>query len=332
MSDRTPEARLVKSTTVRAQLAVAAVRTGLRAAHWLPGDLGPTWAGRLFSTPRRHPRPARERALLASAQPLGLDVVLGAPAHRGEVVRLAAWRWGRGPTVLLVHGWEGRGAQLGAVVEPLVDAGLSVLTFDAPAHGDSPGDRLILADLADAVRAAARAAGELHGIVAHSFGALATTLALARGVDAARVAYLAPATVIHSATASFARFVGLAPGEVERLHRRMTELNGFAPDDALPERLYPRIEPPLLFVHDRDEYEVPFDDARRLAAAVPGSRLVATVGLGHRRILRDPAVIAGAVQFVAAGAHVAAPDPTRRPFVDAWVAPIQAERLVASLR
>jgi len=31
--------------------------------------------------------------------------------------------WGKGPTVMLVHGWSGRGAQLGELVEPLVAAG-----------------------------------------------------------------------------------------------------------------------------------------------------------------------------------------------------------------
>ena len=50
---------------------------------------------------------------------------------------------------LLVHGWEGRGAQLGSLVGPLVEAGLSVVAFDAPAHGDSPGNRLYLTDEAD---------------------------------------------------------------------------------------------------------------------------------------------------------------------------------------
>src|SRR5205085_10246750 len=120
----------------------AAVRTGLRLAHRLPGGVGPAWAARLFTSPRRHPRPAREAAVLATARAVTLDVVTRATG-RDRAQRLAAWRWGTGPTILLVHGWEGRGAQLGALVEPLVDAGFSVLTFDGPAHGDSSGKRLI---------------------------------------------------------------------------------------------------------------------------------------------------------------------------------------------
>ena len=36
----------------------------------------------------------------------------------------------------------------------------------------------------------------------------------------------------------------------------------------------------------------------RVAAAVPGARIELTEGLGHRRILRDPAVVTRAVAFV----------------------------------
>ncbi len=95
--------------------------------------------------------------------------------------------------MLLVHGWEGRGSQLGAFVEPLVRAGLSVVAFDAPGHGDSPGRRLYLTDMADAIIDVERAVGPLHAIVAHSFGAAAVLLAHQRGaVDAARSVMIAP--------------------------------------------------------------------------------------------------------------------------------------------
>jgi pimeloyl-ACP methyl ester carboxylesterase len=57
----------------------------------------------------------------------------------------------------------------------------------------------------------------------------------------------------------------------------------------------------LLVVHDREDREVPIRHADRLAAAWPNARLVATDGLGHRRILRDAAVIAETVAFASHG-------------------------------
>ena len=52
---------------------------------------------------------------------------------------------------------------------------------------------------------------------------------------------------------------------------------------------------------------VPFTDGAALAHLSPGAELVATERLGHQRILRDAAVIARAVQFVASGTPTAAP-------------------------
>ena len=58
--------------------------------------------------------------------------------------------------------------------------------------------------------------------------------------------------------------------------------------------------PPLLLVHDRQDAETGWSDSAAIARSWPRSRLVTTGGLGHRRILRAPAVIAEVVEFVAA--------------------------------
>jgi pimeloyl-ACP methyl ester carboxylesterase len=58
---------------------------------------------------------------------------------------------------------------------------------------------------------------------------------------------------------------------------------------------------PTLLFHDVDDAEVPYQDALALAAAWPAATLRTVTGLGHRRILRDPAVVAEAVAFVTTG-------------------------------
>src|SRR5262245_7075719 len=170
-----------KRTVVRTQKEVRLTKAALQAAFVLSEELGVRLAERLFTSPRRHRRPDRERAVLASGREFAIDVALHSPRSRGQSSRVTAWRWGYGPAVLLVHGWEGRGSQLGSFVEPLVRAGLSVVAFDAPAHGDSRGHRLYLTELADCVADVARAVGPLHAVIAHSFGAAAVLLARQRG-------------------------------------------------------------------------------------------------------------------------------------------------------
>src|SRR2546428_7533776 len=121
-----------KSTIVRsvpqARLLPLA-RQGNRALSAIAPALAARLAERLFLTPPRTRRPAAEIDLLATAR--------ARPMHVGAR-RIETWGRGSGPCVLLLHGWGGRGAQLGALVGPLVARGFSVGTSDAPGH--APAD------------------------------------------------------------------------------------------------------------------------------------------------------------------------------------------------
>ena len=294
-------------TVVRSKNVVRLTKAALQAAYVLSDDLGASFAERLFTSPRRHPRPDRERAVLATGRPSTVTVRLRAPRWHGTTIDLAAWRWGHGPAVLLVHGWEGRGSQLGAFVAPLVAAGLSVVTFDAPGHGDSPDHRLYLTDVADSIEAVAAATGPLHGIIAHSFGAAAVLLAHSRNnVVAPRNVMISPNVLIDDAVSRFARMVGLDDADRATLEARMVAHTGI-PAEAL--RLDNLVDADvrgdrgdsLLVIHDIEDREVMMDHGHALAAAWPNARILATTGLGHRRILRDDAVIATTVELLRDG-------------------------------
>jgi pimeloyl-ACP methyl ester carboxylesterase len=56
---------------------------------------------------------------------------------------------------------------------------------------------------------------------------------------------------------------------------------------------------PALIIHDRDDADVPWQQAELLAKAWPGARLLLTRGLGHMRILRNRDVIQTSVDFIA---------------------------------
>jgi len=317
-----------KSTTVRKpgdwlglapkqQLRLA--RAALQAAYAVSDDLGAGLAEHLFITPRRYPRPERERVFLATARPLALEVTLRAP-HRHHAKRtLAGWRWGFGPTVLLVHGWEGRGTQLGAFVEPLVAAGLSVVAFDAPGHGDSPDRQLYLTDLADAIADVATQVGPLHAIVAHSFGAAGVMLAHARaGLDVPRTIFVSPNAIIDTAVSQFASELGLDTAERILFEERLVGHTGVELAALSLDRLVTARDSALLVVHDHDDREVSPAQGRKLAAAWPNAQLQITRDLGHRRILRDADVIAAVTAFACEGLPPPTSDLVRE--VDRWFA------------
>ena len=108
-----------KSTIVRSfnpPRLLPLVRTTNRALSALAPALAARLATRRFTTPSRPRRPAPEIELLATARARPMQI---------GTRRIETWLWGTGPSVLLVHGWGGRGAQLGALVGPLVARGFS---------------------------------------------------------------------------------------------------------------------------------------------------------------------------------------------------------------
>lgn len=86
-----------------------------------------------------------------------------------------------------MHGWHGRGAQLGAFAAPLVAAGFRVVAFDAPAHGRTPGASTNLPEVSEALLKVAAAFAPLHGVIAHSFGVASTLTAMTQGLAPQRV-------------------------------------------------------------------------------------------------------------------------------------------------
>lgn len=290
------------STVVRSKNVVRLTRAALQTAYVFSEQLGTSLAERLFTTPRRHARPDRERDILATGRAGVINVTLRAPRWNSMRVPVATWRWGVGPTVLLVHGWEGRGSQLGAFVAPLVAAGMSVVAFDAPGHGNSPEHRLYLTDLADCIADVSEAVGPLHGVIAHSFGSAATLLAFTRReIRASRNVMVAPNVLIDDAVRRFARMVGLDESDRIALEQRLATQTGVAIDALRLNHLAPQRDDALLVLHDRDDREVPYEHARQLAEAWPNAQLIETSGLGHRRILRDDAVLDSVVEFVRFG-------------------------------
>jgi pimeloyl-ACP methyl ester carboxylesterase len=201
-----------------------------------------------------------------------------------------------------VHGWTGRGAELGALVDPLVAQGFQVLTFDAPGHGDSGGTLSSVVHFARCVEDAADARGPLHAVVAHSLGGPATLWAFRDGPLAPRVAMVAPSTLdLPGAVQRFVRAGGLGEEVQRQLSRRLEARFGVPLDALRAEPLLPRMRAALLVVHDEDDRVVSIASGEALASAWPAASLLRTRGLGHVDVLRDRGVVEAIVRFVAEG-------------------------------
>ncbi|HEX9304652.1 MAG TPA: alpha/beta fold hydrolase [Thermoanaerobaculia bacterium] len=243
----------------------------------------------LFRRPPRHRASENEREALDKGD--RTDLSLGGRP-------LAIWRWGKGPAVLLVHGWGSRGSRLASFIAPLTEAGFSVVAFDAPGHGASAGRLSSLPQFISAIRAVAREVGGVEAIIAHSMGGAATTLAMGRGLRAGRAVFLAPAADPAGYSERFAATVGLSPDVLARMRRSIERRFDEKWEDFDVLSAARTMTAPLLVFHDRNDADVAWTDGAAIASAWPGAELVSTTGLGHRRIVHDPEVVLRAVAFV----------------------------------
>ena len=279
------KASVPKSTNVRFR-AVRGVLSGLsRVAPGAAAGLATV----LFRRPPRHRRSDIDGSVFDGGERIDLTV---------EGDRLAVWKCGSGPTALLVHGWGSRGARLGSFVAPLVGAGFSVVAFDAAGHGESAGRLSSLPQFIAAIRDLGSRFGPIEAVVAHSMGGAATTLAMARGLPVGRAVFLAPAADPAGYSERFAEAVGLSPAVLARMKAGLERRFGIPWREFDVLAAAAKCRAPLLVVHDRDDRDVPSSDGEAIARAWPGARFVETTGLGHRRIVHDPSVVARAVAFL----------------------------------
>jgi pimeloyl-ACP methyl ester carboxylesterase len=273
----------------RAPARVLALRAVFRTLGSVAPEVAARWAETIFCTPPRHRPRAGDEAFLATGR--AFTVV-------SEAQELAAWEWGRGPTVVLVHGWGSRAGRFSGMARSLADGGFRVVAFDGPAHGRSTGRLASLPEFARALAAVGRSVGTVHGLVGHSLGGAAAVLALRDGLQAERVVLLAtPADVTRYSTA-FADHFRLPPATRIALRRNLeTRLKARWDELHLP-TIARTLPMPALLLHDREDEDVSFSQGEEIARAWPGARLVPTTGLGHRAILRDPAVVRRAVAFL----------------------------------
>lgn len=213
--------------------------------------------------------------------------------------------WGEGPVVYLVHGWSGRGAQLGSFVEPLVALGHQVVLFDAPSHGSSdPGpngpkttDALEFGQAFDAV--AARF-GPASAVIAHSMGAMVAVLTLKYGwLGTDRLVLLAPMVRLSTQRDAAWSELGVGHRTARAADRLMERRIGHPVSEFDLAILMPEVdEVPTLIVHDLYDPRTSYDESVQLAADLP-AQLMSTAGLGHQGVLRDPKVVDTVIEFVA---------------------------------
>lgn len=250
----------------------------------LAGDIG----RRIFFHPARLAYSDAQRKALDKADRANLTVM-------GRTI--AAYGWGEGPVILLVHGWAGHAGQMIGLVEPLVARGFRVMAIDMPAHGRSEGGLSSLVHFANAILAARGQYGPIHGVVTHSLGAAGLIRAMLAGFSVERVALLSPQAHFHDIWQAFRNGLGMSEAvwaEMVAISERWLDVP-FA--EVHPTFGAPKMTAPALVLHGLNDRVTPASEGRRLAGLWPGARME-TLEAGHRSILTEDVAILAAADFM----------------------------------
>jgi pimeloyl-ACP methyl ester carboxylesterase len=241
-----------------------------------------------MTVPKRRVRPRLAEAL-RDAEDREIETPFGG---------VMAWRLGKGPATLLVHGWEDDNCLWGALADKFREIGRAVVALDLPGHGFSPATDPSIASATAAVRAVADAMGPIDSIVAHSFGCPVSIVAMADGLAVSRAALIATTSFKAGDRWERAERRGVPPEVVARAASIQAERESASAVKYDLEKIVETMTAKALFVHSLDDEDCSPDNSQTLKRLWPGAKLALTDGLGHRLIAQDSATLDRVVNFI----------------------------------
>lgn len=252
-------------------------------------------AHRIFHYPVNSKRKNRNEKSLPQPQKFNIPLY--------ENITLQGYRWGKEdhPIVLLVHGWSTTSLSMSHFTDILLKHNYQIVSYDALRHGKTKGKLSDLSNWADSVQAVMRHIGPVEGIIAHSFGGAAVTVASKLGLETKKLVFIAPIYDVISVSDNFAKQLHI-PAEIVEKMRDYTWKNNeknfqkygkdwqdiFASD----------FQVPTLIFHDEDDKEIGIEHSKDLCKRWTWATLKQTTGLGHRAILDDETVVRETLAFI----------------------------------
>ena len=250
------------------------------------------YLSRLFTTPIKHKIPKRELQMDRNS----LQTKINVTEIKKDIV---VYQLGNGDKkILLVHGWSGRGTQLVKFADALVAKGYSSVSFDAPAHGKSPGSTTIMTDFIASIAEVDRKFGPFDAAVGHSLGGMSLLNAVKLGLKINRLVTIGSGDKVNDILVDFVSKLELKPEFGAHLQQHFekkynTEMESYSAYLAAQS-----ITIPVLVIHDENDDEVPVSASKNIYSNLKNGELFITNNLGHRKILGNQEVIDKTINFI----------------------------------
>ena len=217
---------------------------------------------------------------------------------------LRGWRWepenevSINKKILILHGFDSYSYRFEKYIRPLRKEGFEVMAFDAPGHGISDGKTINSLQYKNAILRIEKSFGTFYGIMAHSVGGLAASLASEHLPNLKKLVLIAPAVEITRPIDSFSKMVSLPEKVKERMYKLIIKIGKLPVSYFDTRRAIEQVTVPTLWLHDEEDAICPYKDVLPVKElGLPHVTFHITKGLGHSNIYRDPETVKTIVSF-----------------------------------
>lgn len=239
----------------------------------------------LFSTPFKSKKNPKIPAIFHQSLPVSVEV-------RGITVRGFQWKseLTQARKILIVHGFSSYSYKFEQYIVSLKKEGFEVLAFDAPGHGISDGKRINALIYRDTILAIEAQFGPLYGIIAHSMGGLAASLAMESMTNTKerKLVLIAPATETKRAIENLFTQIPVKPAVKQAFDQYVTNLAGKPISYFSVARVVRNLDARVLWIHDETDAICTFEDvAPLLSETISSTEFFITKGLGHNQVYKE---------------------------------------------
>ncbi len=275
------------------RIAIGYYRTKIKTVALVSARKAAEMAFDLFCTPYKNSRTYKAPPIFSKSKQLIFEL---------NKTQIYGWIWkpaqSNGKKVLIVHGFNSYSYKFEKYVLLLLGNGFEVLAFDAPAHGLSGGKRINALLYSEMILKIDKLYGSLYGIMAHSIGGLAASLAAEKMNSLQKLVLIAPATETNTAIDHFFKFIQLPDSLKSNFEEVLVDIAQKPIAHFSVSRAIRQITANTLWLHDTEDKICPFSDAVPVQQMnLPHVRFHVTKGLGHSNIYKEQKVANTIVSF-----------------------------------
>lgn len=260
-------------------------------SYIIPAKLSVLIADKMFITPVKFRIPEREQTMRKSAQINRIKI------HSiNKEIDVLSYGYSK-KKVLLVHGWCGRGTQFYMIADKLLENGYMVITFDAPAHGNSEGKTTFMPEFVEVIKQLEKDFGSFESAIGHSLGGMALYNAK-KDITIKSLVTIGAGDTITEIIDRFIFSVGIKQtiaGKLKSFYDKKLNLDIDTHSSYIQAK---NIKTPTLIIHDSLDGDVSVNCAKNIRGHLQNGTLLITNGLGHVKILRDKHTVNRIVDFI----------------------------------